>query len=165
MTQYFERLSKGACRVLPLRTAFEFIVSPNIGEAEGTETPGGLIERWLNMADSLPEATANDPALDDNLFMASRILRSHAELADSGALEPRIEDKLILSDLQVTRDISDEKLGQGTEVDALTAQGSLQTDEHSDDDDVTRSLRPRGFRHEDKDAKKVSFGRRAKHSP
>jgi RIO kinase 1 len=146
--EFFTKRSGAAVRTLGLRRAWEFVVSDTVDDVprEGESGPEGE-ERLIEVVRNWLEADETVDAGDDAVFMSSYIPRNLGEVYDPerdvDLLNEGRGGQLIYAGLT--------GLDGGPAVGAVTAADAM-SDGSSDDDATERN---RGFRHEDRDAKKV----------
>jgi RIO kinase 1 len=157
--EFFTRRSGAAVRTLGLRRAWDFVVSDTVDDVprEGERGPEGE-ERLIEVVRNWLEADETVDAGDDAVFMSSYIPRNLGEVYDPerdvDLLNEGRGGQLIYAGL--TGLDGGPAAGEATAADAMS-DGSSDDDASSDSADSARGAteRNRGFRHEDRDAKKV----------
>ena len=153
--EYFSR--QAGFPMLSLRRMWDFIVDENVGALDSEEELLQVIQRWLG-----EPTTELD---DDAVFMSSFIPRSLSEVYDP---ERDVEvvkagkgDQLIYAGLTGLKDTG---MSQGVKeladkVRSVRFEDDEESEAESDHNDAEdrdgAAGKPRGFRHEDRDAKKV----------
>lgn len=157
--EFFTKRSGAAVRTLGLRRAWEFVVSDTVDDIprEGERGPEGE-ERLIEVVRNWLDADETVDAGDDAVFMSSYIPRNLGEVYDPerdvDLLNEGRGGQLIYAGLAGL--VGDPAVGAVPAVDAMS-DGSSADDASSDSADSARGAteRNRGFRHEDRDAKKV----------
>lgn len=162
--------SKRGVRTLGLRRTFEFITSPTL-EDEGDDE--AILKKRMEEAEQTPEDESQDShtstngKVDDEVFMRAYIPRTLNEVYDPErdvrALARGEGDKLIYKDTIgiVTPKDKDEISDRKVRFDANDNGAQEESDDESEDESGDESedgfveRKPRGHRHEDKEAKKV----------
>ena len=160
LKDFFSRSSNGQLKLLSLRRTWDFVVNERIAkEGQGQDSEEQLLdvlEDWLR----------NDPPStddDDGVFMSSFIPRSLAEVYDPerdvAALNAGNRDQLIYAGITGIGEPSKETEELSTKVKSVRfedeehdAEGDVAEEEDEPSEHVHKS---RGFRHEDREAKKV----------
>ena len=151
ITNFFQRRAGPTLRTLGLKRAWEFIVTP--GQLDET-----TVEEWLCEPEDEKQAQQ-----DENVFMTSFIPRNLGELQDpegdvAARGMPDAVDRLVLTEIAQR----DEGIAEETEESASDEEDVADDHAESDGDEEppedgegTDAKAQRGFRHEDKDQKKV----------
>ena len=171
---FFKKKSGGELATLGPRRTWEFIVSESVGLSPQDEVGDEGEERLAAIV--LERLEEERDETDDAVFMSSFIPRNLGEVYDPERDVDLVKagrgDELIYSTLtgvlgRSTKETSgtgtasttrDDKEQVDAEVDSKTGADEHEDDEneHKEDEDEYDTSKPRGFRNEDKDAKKVS---------
>jgi RIO kinase 1 len=159
---FFKRKSGGDVVTLGPRRTWEFIVSESVGLEPADEMGDAGEERLAAIVRGRLEEERDET--DDAVFMSSFIPRNLGEVYDPERDVDLVNagrgDELIYSTLtgvpNTASEAKDDATPQGSaEVDA-TEKGEEDAESEDEHDEEDRN-RPRGFRNEDKDAKKVCW--------
>lgn len=172
MDEFFIKTSLGEVKTLGLRRTWEFIIAPTVGIlAKEDETGNEGEERLFGVIQELLEREGTDGDLEspnngtkgneDAIFMSTFIPRHLGEIRDpenhiereranNDAVESRLQ-KLEVEDPLPHVDPSAKSVRFEDDVD------SSDTGSEADDDGDDGERKPKGFKHEDKDAKKVRY--------
>jgi RIO kinase 1 len=143
-------------KVLGMRRMWDFITEDSVGfsleEEKGEDGEQRLIQEVLTRLDE-----AVDDAVVDTIFMTSYIPRNLREVYDPERdvemLKAGRGDELIYAGTTGLKEDLSERLDKSVRFE----DDSDEVDEVAGDDDEAEDKRPRGHRHEDKEAKKVSL--------
>ena len=166
ITQYFRRQAGDDLLSLSIRKAWEFIVSPTAGEESSgkdwQDRYRSMVLKHLEDAD--PPETENDGTThgeSEGVFMNAFILQTLAEIRDPeteirGSLATNVR-RLVVSELgpisiHKTADREDMEQPEG----AISDDEEEEEESDREEKEATDEKTPRGFRHEDKDDKRVS---------
>jgi RIO kinase 1 len=156
---YFSKRSNGEVKTLGVQKTWSFVVDESVGFSheeelgdEGEDRLTDVIRTWL-------DAPQVDDAVDDAVFMASFIPHSLGEVYDPerdvDIVRAGKGEDLIYAGI-AGLSVSHQELTQSEAVKTVRFGGDDEqsgSDESDSEDEHER--KPRGFRHEDKDAKKV----------
>jgi RIO kinase 1 len=170
---FFKKKSGGELATLGPRRTWEFIVSESVGLSPQNEVGDEGEERLAAIVRERLEEERDET--DDAVFMSSFIPRNLGEVYDPERDVDLVKagrgDELIYSTLTgvLGRSTKETSTGSasttrndngqaGDELDSKAGADEHEDDEneHKEDEDEYDTSKPRGFRNEDKDAKKVS---------
>lgn len=179
---FFRRRSSGEVKTLGVRRTWDFVVSETLPGIEKEEEEGlageerlkDIVRAWLDADETEVEGgDAEQPegakeqkqaqAQDDAVFLASYIPRSLADVYDperdvavlkSGQGENLIYKDVVGLDLRNRGGPSEGPKGVRFDDEEGAKDEDDDDDDEDEDEDDVHEKKPRGFRHEDKEAKK-----------